>query len=326
MISFPWWVDVLLVLAVAWPITLLVAVGLGVAGKFTSGPWRVIAWCAGGALGLFLLAAGAFFLSRPVEDWWTGLRLKAVSGVLKQPRTVNGFVLPAGSKVQWADVNKQDFLVADVPSKVSMLGLVVKGEIDHDARAQEKYYDVVLAEPKHTEEWSCGPGEARVQEDGKVLSCTLAVDTAWQELTLPAGTYVDGTFREMRFVMPDGRGMPLLRGALNVPAGGVVTSAPNGTLIELDATWKQTGPNRTDPAAALLERGVKLDTSAKFNPTENPFEDGSRLQAISIFGVLFEAARCKEATLPAGTSVEVPVRGELRVTEAPEHVVEGCLQ
>ena len=334
MAPFPWWVDALLALVVAWPLTLAVVLVLAFTGKFTSGRWRVLAWGLGGGLGLILLVAGGAFLIQPVNDEWTKLRLKTISGVTHEPRTMNGFVLPAGSKVRWSDVGKGDFFSADVPVNMAMLGVVVKGEIDHDARAQEEYYDLSLVEPKQFDAWACGPREARIKEDASMLACTLAVETEWKGLMLPAGTYMDRTFPtvEMRFVMPDARGMALAGGALAVPAGGVLLARSNGTPVKVGAAWKDKNDAQSQATVPFAERGVKLLETADLYPTQDSdynIDTKPRLQPEGLRGKLSEATRCKNETLTAGTAVDVPVKGELQVYDASggsARVVPGCLR
>ncbi len=324
--NFPFWVVALLGMVIFWPVTLLVATALGFGGWYLRGFWRWAAWGVSGGMLLVLLVAGGYYAVHPPSDsWWYKHRLKGLNGRLAAAQMVEGIELPAGTYVEWADLERSEISLARLPGTVRVAGLLVSGEIDHESLGYQGSYGVTLAEPRELDGWACGVGEASVGQNGKMQGCTLARETAWHTLKLPEGTYM-GRFYQMRFVLPDDRGMAVVGTSLTVPPGGVVEAKANGTLVKVKATWKTTGRDEVPVTTPLVERGVTLNTEAYFHPTQDSIYDGPMVKASGVGGLLLEEVHCRGTTLAAGTYVEVPETGDLRLPQSAGQVVAGCLR
>ncbi len=324
--NFPFWAVALLGMVIFWPVTLLVAMALVCGGWYLRGFWRWAAWGVSGGMLLVLLVAGGYYAVHPPSDsWWYKHRLKGLNGRLAAARMVEGIELPAGTYVEWADLERTEILTAKLQGMTRVAGLLVQGEIDHESLGYQGSYGVTLAEPRELDGWACGVGEATVGQEGKMEGCTLARETVWFGLRLPAGTFM-GRAYQMRFVMPDDRGMAVVGTGLTVPPGGVVEAKANGTLMKAKATWKVTGRDEVPATTPLVERGAKLNTEADFYPSQGSTDEGPMVKATTMRGRLLEELHCQATTLAVGTYVEVPAEGEVRLPEGPAGVVAGCLR
>ena len=324
--SFPWYVIAVLGAVVFWPVTLVIATVLAFAGWYLRGFWRWSAWGVSGVMLLILAIAGGSYVVKPPDDsWWYKQRLKRLSGMLTAAQEVEGIELPAGTYVEWTDLAKSEIAVAKLVGTTRVAGLLVKDEIDHESLGYQGSYGVTLAEPREIDGWACGVGEASIGQDGKMQGCMLARETTWQTLRLPAGTYME-RFYQMRFVMPADHGMTVVGTSLTVPPEGVIEAKENGTLLRAQATWKTTGRDRVLVRTPLVERGVKLETLAAFFPSQDSIDAGPMVKAVSMRGDLLEEQHCQATTLAAGTFVEVPAVGELRLPADADRVVPGCLR
>ena len=188
--SIPLWLILLFLPIIYWPVTLVLAIVCWVGGKLLRGVGRWVCWSLGGVLTLYLLFGLVMVASDPVSDWWTKMRLKAISGTLREPRAVAGVTLPAGTKVHWSRTDKSDFDEANLPSTALIMGVKVKGAVSHDLSR----FEMTLAEPQQIEGWACAADEVADRErwQAAVLRAGQRCGLAWADdpcrLGLQAGS------------------------------------------------------------------------------------------------------------------------------------------
>ncbi len=275
--NWPWWLLILILGVQLWPVALGFGIGLLVIAVLARG------WVRRAAIvsALPCLAVTGF------AAWWgievrerdrdTAVYEAATHQVLDHDQMVNGLSLPAGTAVEWQDVDHSQLAMASPPDLMTLFGLRVSWIRWSD---DGQGWDLQLTEPQPIEGWTYATIGVRVSSVGRLRSCQLAAERAWHGWPVPAATFLDlSTDGKVGLALPSGVSM-------DAPEIGHRLTATGGFAFNADGSLDRFYFEPEDP---LVVAGRRLWNIVQWSYDPASFGQARRRRPATVRGTLVSA-------------------------------------
>ncbi len=276
-LNWPWWLLVLILGVEGWPVALGGALGLVALAVLARGWIRRLA----------LVTAVPCLSVTAVAGWW-GLEARqrdreAVAfearrhQILDSDRVVDGLSLPAGTTIEWLDVDHHRLESASPLAPLMLFGLRVSWiQLADDGED----WDLQLPEPELVEGWACAETPVRVSRTGQLRSCRLAAGRNWQGWPIPAGSLLDlATAETIGLALPTGATMSAPEIGHGITDTGTFTINADGSLDRF----------YFEPDDPLRVAGRRLWNTVRWTYDLATYGQGRRRRAIAVRGSLMSA-------------------------------------
>lgn len=270
--DWPLWLLLLIVGGAYWPFVLTTAVILLILAAVTRGWLR---WTALVAV-LPCLAVIAFAAWSAINDQQRDAEADEFEArthqVLDRVQDVSGLNLPAGTELQWWDVDHRELRTAYPPTPILLFGLQVS-LIGRDYNGPG--WELQLSEPGTIDGWTCERTNVGVLPNGKLQSCQLAAGRMWKGWLLPAGSWLD-------LKMAGKVGLTLPTGAsLAAPEIGHRITDTGGFAFNADGSLDSFYFNEQDP---LQVAGLRLWNTVEWTYDPASYGQGRGRHAVTVRG------------------------------------------
>lgn len=271
--AWPLWFLLLVVGAANWPIVLTAAVILLLLAALTRGWLRWIALVAS----LPCLAIIAFAAWSAINGWQRDAESDEFEvrthQVLDRDQEVSGLKLPAGTELQWWDVDHRELRSAYPPTPMLLFGMHVS-LIGRDYKAPE--WELQLSEPGTIDGWTCERTNVGVLPDGKLQSCKLAAGRVWKDWPIPAGSWLDlKTTGKVGLTLPTGASMA-------APEIGHRITDTGGFAFNADGSLDNFYFDEQNPLAVA---GRRLYNTVEWTYDPASYGQGRRRHAVTVRGI-----------------------------------------
>ena len=271
-LNWPLWLLLLVFGADNWPIVLTVAVILLILVAMTRG-WLRWTGLVAALPGLAIIAFAA---------WWgiNGRQRDAEADdfearthqALDRDQDVSGLRLPAGTELQWWEIDHRELRTAYPPTPTVLFGMHVS-LIGHDYNAPG--WNLQLSEPGTIDGWTCDRTNVGVSADGKLRYCRLAAGRLWKDWPIPAGSWLD--LKEAGKV-----GLALPTGAsMAAPEIGHRISDTGGFAFNADGSLDHFYFSEQDPFRVA---GIRLWNTVEWSYDPASYGQGRRRHAVTVRG------------------------------------------
>ncbi len=298
-LNLPLWLIVVILGVEGWPYVLTACVILAIGAVVARG------WLRGIAIVLLLpctavMATAAWWgIDARIQDRETTEFEAKIHEVLDHDRVVDGVPLPAGTAVQWTDVDRAQLRNASPAQPITLFGL----RVSWLSRADDgSGWDVQLPEPQQIEGWTCETIGVRLSHAGQLLSCSLAAGRIWQGWPIPAGSLLELRQEggKLGLVLPRGASMAAPEIGHALTSTGIFTLNADGSLDTFSF-------DDDDP---LRVAGLQLSNTVEWSYNPATLGQGRRRRALTIRGSSIDRAN--------GTSGTVTIRlsdGQILATD-----------
>ena len=273
-LNWPWWLLFTVLGVEFWPVALGLGVGLLVLAVFGRG-W--IRWLA-------LVGVLPCLAATAIAAWW-GMEARQrereaaafeakVNQVLDSDQVLNGIALPAGTAVQWQDVDHRQLGMASPPDPILLFSL----RITWLRRAADgQGWDLQLTAPEVVEGWTCATVGVHVSAAGRLRSCQLAAGRDWRGWPIPAGTFLDlATAGKVGVTLPAGATMAAPEIGHGLTATGSFSFNADGSLDRF----------YFEPEDPLVVAGRRLWNTVQWSYHPATDGQGRRRRAVTVRGTL----------------------------------------
>lgn len=192
--------------------------------------------------------------------------------VLDRDQDVSGFHLPAGTELQWWDVDHRQLRSASPPAPIKLFGVQVSW-ISHAYDAEE--WVLQLFEPTAIDGWTCEPIGVGMSPDGKLRHCRLAAGRMWKEWPIPAQSWLDLTQQgRVGLVLPTGASMA-------APEIGRRITYTGGFAFNADGSLDNLYFNDRDPFRVA---GLRLWNTVEWTYDPASYGQGRHRRAVTVRG------------------------------------------
>ena len=272
-LNLPWWFVVVILGVEGWPFVLAAGLGLTVLAVLTRGWVRITALVLLLPCAAITCLAAVWGVHARTQDRETADFEARIHEVLEQDRVVNGVALPAGTEIQWTDVDRSQLRYASLPEPIRLFGLHVIWLGRADAGSG---WDLQLPEPEPIEGWTCERIGVRVSDTGRLRSCDLAAGRIWRGWPIPAGSLLDlATTGKIGLALPRGASLP-------APEIGHPLTATGGFSLNADGSLSRFYFEGDDP---LLVAGMQLCNTVEWVYDPATMGQGRR-RALTVRGSL----------------------------------------
>ncbi len=273
-LNWPWWLVLVILGVEGWPFVLSAGLGLAVVAALTRGWIRIVALVLLLPCAAIMCVAAVWGVHARIQDRETADFEARIHEVLTQDRVVNGLALPAGTEIQWVDVDRGQLRYASPPEAIQLFRLRVIWLGRADAGSG---WDLQLPEPEPIEGWTCERIGVSVSVTGLLRSCTLAAGRIWHRWPIPAGSLLD-------LATPGQVGLVLSRGAsMPAPEIGHLLTATGGFSFNEDGSLNRSYFEDDDP---LRVAGMRLWNTVEWTYDPTTLGQGRRRQALTVRGSL----------------------------------------
>ena len=270
--DWPLWLVVVILGVEGWPYVLAAGLGLAVLAALTRGWLRAIAIILLLPCAAILCVVIAWDVHARMQSRETDAFEARIHETLEQDRVVNGIALPAGTDIQWADVDRRELRYASPPDPIPLFGLRVTwlGRADSGSG-----WDLQLPEPEQIDGWTCDRIGVRVSETGVLQSCTLAAGRMWHGWPIPTGSLLDlTTSGTVGLALTGNASMP-------APEIGHTLTATGGFSLNADGSLARYYFEDADP---LLVAGQRLCNTVEWSYDPATLGRGRRRPALTVRG------------------------------------------
>ncbi len=276
-LNWPWWFVVLIVAVEAWPVALGLGLSFLALAVFAR---RWLRWVS-------LLIALPCLAATLVAAWWgidrwrqdreTAVFEAKIHQVLERDQVIEGLALPAGTALQWRDVDHRQLRMASPPDPVVLFGLHVSWIQRTD---DGEGWDLMLPGPELVEGWRCAGLGVQVSRTGQLRSCRLAAGRRWRGWPIPDGSLLDLTTADkVGLALPDGASMAALEIGHAITATGAFSFNADGSLDRFSF------PD-DDP---LVVAGRRLGNTVQWSYDPATLGQGRRRRPVTVRGTLAAA-------------------------------------
>lgn len=272
--NWPLWLVVVILGIEGWPFVVAAGLGLAVLAALTRGWVRITALVLLLPCTAIACIAAVWGVHGRMQDRETAEFEARIHETLEQDRVVNGLALPAGTEIQWADVDRSQLRYASPPEPIRLFGLRVSWLGRADAGSG---WDLQFPEPEAVEGWTCERIGVRVSDAGRLRSCNLAAGRIWRGWPLPAGSRLDlATPGEIGLALPMGASLP-------APEIGHPLTATGGFSLNADGSLNRFYFEDDDP---LRVAGMRLWNTVQWTYDPATAGQGRRRRALTVRGSL----------------------------------------
>jgi hypothetical protein len=327
--SFPWWVFVWGMIGYAWPVSLVLGLGLGAIALRSHGGKQIVFMVMGSVVLVLTGTAVLSFADAKVIDKLNdekgNAREASLRETLSQPRTVLDATLPAGTVVQWNDEARVDFRWLQLPRPTRVLGLMLTGSLQDDS--QTRRWEGELAEDQTVEGWPCRKGDVQISYERALADCILASDQKAHGLVVPAGTHLqfNPDYNTEDYLLPADRTM-------SMPDIGIVV--PSGSEVDMRGGLPET-VKLQESLKGLSIRGVPLDGEIKWHYRGSDDNNNAQVHLKPppdrIDGSLAQLFSCGGKSFPAKAQVKLSMTDNVMIISSeadatPDVTVKNCLR
>lgn len=230
-IHFPLWFGLTLLAIEFWYVPFAVAVLLGLSAVVARGTWRAVLIVLAIVMTLPGTTALALWQLSRADDAKAARYEEVTSSTLAASQAVDGFLLPAGTRVRWTDESHEH--LQEAWSKNAAFGANV-ASVDHVGREPDGWY-VTLSRDDTVDGWQCKADLVKLTADRGLAECTIATDTSWKGWALPAGTLVEMNKRRglLTLVVPSGDTVDVPQVGTITPEGGFSLFSDVGSIYQM---------------------------------------------------------------------------------------------
>ena len=228
---FPLWFALALLAIEFWHVPFAVAVLFWLSALLARGTGRAVLIVLAIAMTLPGATALALWQLRRADDAKAARYEEATSSTLAASQAVDGFLLPAGTRVRWTDASHEH--LQEAWSKNGAFGANL-ASVDHLGREPDGWY-VTLSRDGTVDGWQCKADPVKLTPDRGLAECRTATDTSWKGWALPAGTLVETNERRglLNLVVPSGNTVDVPQVGTITPEGGFSLFSDVGSIYQM---------------------------------------------------------------------------------------------